>query len=374
MTGLQPALPRELYVDPAAYAVERERVLLREWTCVGRRADLGLADPARLAVVDVLGESVILTADTDGALHAAYNVCRHRGAQLFPAEPGAAPQTCSASALRCPYHSWTYGLDGSLLRAPHAEGVDRTDFSLHPVAVDEWAGFVFVRLVEPGSPTHPAQAGAPLASTVERPDRTLAHYDIGALVTGRTLSYQVAANWKVVAENYNECYHCGPVHPELCRLVPAFAGGGADLDWDHGVPHREGAWTFTMSGTTTRAPAAGPGRDRAHPPQGRAGLPEPDAVLLGRPRRRVRAAPAGDRPDTHRLPAALRRRRGGRSGLRPLRRRRAVGPGEPAGLGDLRIRAAGDVLAGLYPRLVRADGGRLRRHPALAAARGWSTP
>lgn len=257
MTGLQPALPRELYVDPAAYAVERERVLLREWTCVGRRADLGLADPARLAVVDVLGESVILTADTDGALHAAYNVCRHRGAQLFPAEPGAAPQTCSASALRCPYHSWTYGLDGSLLRAPHAEGVDRTDFSLHPVAVDEWAGFVFVRLVEPGSPVHPAQAGAPLASTVERPDRTLAHYDIGALVTGRTLSYEVAANWKVVAENYNECYHCGPVHPELCRLVPAFAGGGADLDWDHGVPHREGAWTFTMSGTTARAPLPG---------------------------------------------------------------------------------------------------------------------
>ena len=67
----------------------------------------------------------------------------------------------------------------------------------------------------------------------------------------RTLTYDVAANYKVLLENYNECYHCGPVHPELCRLVPAFAGGGADLDWEDGIPHREGAWTFTTTGTTT---------------------------------------------------------------------------------------------------------------------------
>jgi Rieske 2Fe-2S family protein len=73
------------------------------------------------------------------------------------------------------------------------------------------------------------------------------------LVTGATFTYQVAANYKVLLENYNECYHCGPVHPELCRLVPAFAGGGGGLDWDDGIPHREGAWTFTASGTTTRA-------------------------------------------------------------------------------------------------------------------------
>jgi Rieske 2Fe-2S family protein len=67
----------------------------------------------------------------------------------------------------------------------------------------------------------------------------------------------VAANYKVLLENYNECYHCGPVHPELCRLVPAFAGGGSDLDWEEGVPHRDGAWTFTLDGTTTRAPLPG---------------------------------------------------------------------------------------------------------------------
>jgi glycine betaine catabolism A len=249
VSGLQAALPREMYVDPEAWATERERVLLREWTCVGRRTDLGLGEPSRVAVVDLLGESVLVTSDADGVLHGAYNVCRHRGAQLFAAEPRADNRSCGASALRCPYHSWTYALDGSLLRAPHAEGVTPANFALHPVGVTEWAGFVFV---------HPSPAAAgDLAVAVERPSRTLANYDLGSLVTGQVLSYDVAANWKVVAENYNECYHCGPVHPELCRLVPAFAGGGGGLDWDNGVPHRDGAWTFTMTGTSARAPFPG---------------------------------------------------------------------------------------------------------------------
>ncbi len=79
-------------------------------------------------------------------------------------------------------------------------------------------------------------------------------YPLDRLVVGRRFVYDVAANWKVIAENYNECYHCGPVHPELCRLVPAFAGGGSDLEWEDGIPHREGAWTFTTTGTSTRQP------------------------------------------------------------------------------------------------------------------------
>ncbi len=245
---LQAALPRELYVDASAWQHEREHVLLREWTCVGRASDLGLDRPERVAVVEVLGESLLVACDSDGVLHASYNVCRHRGSQLFPTPPGQAPQVCAAKAIRCPYHSWTYALDGSLLHAPHTEDgeVDAPDFGLHPVGVEQWGGFVFVH------PT-PAQA-APLAEAVGRASSTLANYDLSSLVTGLTMTYDVAANWKVIAENYNECYHCGPVHPELSRLVPSFAGGGRGLDWDDGIPHREGAWTFTMSGTTDRAP------------------------------------------------------------------------------------------------------------------------
>lgn len=245
MSDLQAALPREMYVDPAAFAREREVVLYGEWFCVGRVADLGLDSPGRVAVVDVVGESVLVTRDTDGSLHAAYNVCRHRGSQLFT------EQVCrAAQSLRCPYHSWTYALDGSLLKAPHTELAEdeRADFALKTVAVDAWAGFVFVHLGVPAST---------LADAMERPARTLANYAIGELVTGLRFSYDVAANYKVVAENYNECYHCGPVHPELTRLVPAFGGGGTDIDWENGVPHREGAWTFTTSGTTERAPLPG---------------------------------------------------------------------------------------------------------------------
>ena len=270
MSPLQAALPKELYVDPAAFAVERDRVLFGEWFCVGRRSDLGLGEPGRVAVVDVVGESVLVTSDEEGRLSAAYNVCRHRGAQLFAAVPGAEPVCTAAGSLRCPYHSWTYALDGSLLRAPHTEldEADRPEFALKPVAAEEWAGFVFVHLGTP--PTT-------LAETVARPTHTLANYAMGELVTGLRLSYEVAANYKVLAENYNECYHCGPVHPELTRLVPAFGAGGADIDWDGGVPHREGAWTFTMSGTTTRSPL--PGLDEDERTRHKGELVHPNLML-----------------------------------------------------------------------------------------------
>jgi Rieske 2Fe-2S family protein len=255
-TELQAALPKEMYVDQAHWVRERDRVLFGEWFCAGRLDDLGLDSPGRVAVVDVVGESILVTSDESGDLHAAYNVCRHRGSQIYPTPRGATGARCDAAALRCPYHSWTYTLAGELMRAPHTDGLDPEEFRLHEVAVDRWCGFVFVNL------TPSTAAGAPpLAEALQVPARRLANYHLDRLVTGSTLSYDVAANYKVLAENYNECYHCGPVHPELCRLVPAFAGGGSELDWARGIPHRDGAWTFTLSGTTTRAPL--PGLDEA---------------------------------------------------------------------------------------------------------------
>ena len=110
-----------------------------------------------------------------------------------------------------------------------------------------------------------------------RPQERLANYAMGDLVTGVTLGYDVAANYKVIAENYNECYHCGPVHPELSRLVPAFAGGGTGLDWEEGIPHREGAWTFTLTGTTTRSPL--PGLDEAERTRHKGELLHPNLML-----------------------------------------------------------------------------------------------
>ena len=255
MTALQAALPAPYYVDDAHWRREREQVLHSSWFCAGRLSSHGLdgGSAQRLAVVDVAGESVLVTRDAGGALRAFYNVCRHRGSQVVPVDPAAdAPVPCAAASLRCPYHSWTYDLEGRLLRAPHTEDVDDFDpdaFGLHPVAVDSWAGFLFLHLT-------PALA-SPLADALDEiPDR-LSRYPLDSLVVGRQLSYEVAANYKVVLENYNECYHCAGVHPELTRLVPAFGRGGTDLDWESGIPHREGAWTFTASGTSARLPFPG---------------------------------------------------------------------------------------------------------------------
>ncbi len=250
LRGLQPALPKDMYVGVEHWLREREEVLRKSWFCVGRVDDLGLGEPSRLAVVEVLGESVLLTCAGDGRLHGAYNVCRHRGAQVVPVAPGSsAPAPCAARSLRCPYHSWTYALDGRLVKAPHTEDVDGfalDEFSLAPVGVDSWGGFLFVHLTP--------EVATPLVESTADVSARLCRYPLASLVPGRRFSYDVAANWKVVAENYNECYHCGPVHPELTRLVPSFRSGGGDVDWDAGVPHRDGAWTFTTTGTTTRLP------------------------------------------------------------------------------------------------------------------------
>jgi Rieske 2Fe-2S family protein len=154
-------------------------------------------------------------------------------------------------AVRCPYHAWTYGLDGTLRAAPFLPALrkHRAALSLHRVDVAAWGGFVFAWLEPPAAP---GPAGPFEATLGEIPARVAA-YPLAELRTGARLRYDVAANWKVILENYNECYHCGPVHPELCELVPAFRRGGGDLDWEAGIPHRPGATTFTSTGTTRRA-------------------------------------------------------------------------------------------------------------------------
>jgi Rieske 2Fe-2S family protein len=249
MADLQPALPKQMYIDPEHFLRERDEVLFNSWFCVGRVADLGLDSAGRLTVVDVVGESLLLTSDRLGALHAAYNVCRHRGSQIVPVEPGSTPAKTSVGSLRCPYHSWTYDLDGRLLKAPHTDGVsgfDPSSFGLRTVGIRTWSGFVFVDLSAGDATDFDAEI-APFAERLQR-------YPLNRLTTGLSFTYDVSANYKVLAENYNECYHCGPVHPELTRLVPSFGGGGRTLDWADGIPHRDGAWTFTMTGTTNRRP------------------------------------------------------------------------------------------------------------------------
>jgi Rieske 2Fe-2S family protein len=250
---LEKTLPSSYYLDPAIFKLERDRIFFRDWICVGRDEEVPPA--GQTLTLDVLGESVILTRQTDGSLRAFYNVCRHRGARLCESHAArtVAPVnggTASRPVLRCPYHSWSYDLNGALVAAPHmqdGEDFERAQFSLHPVGIDVWGGFVFLNMTPAEAPTLAEQLG-PIPARIAR-------YPLAELRIGHTIRYDVAANWKVIVENYNECYHCAGVHPELCDVVPAFRHkGGSGLDWDRGVPHKDGAWTYTFSGTTNRQP------------------------------------------------------------------------------------------------------------------------
>jgi glycine betaine catabolism A len=253
VAGLEPTLPSSWYRSERVFALEKERIFCHEWVCVGREEEL--VGPGAFRVLDVLGESLILVRNREARLRAFYNVCRHRGTRLCRDEAasgaGAAPLLgggLAAGRITCPYHQWTYDLDGRLIAAPHlsgAAGFDRSLFSLHPVGVDTWGGFIFVNLT-------PADAGTLAQQLGAIPER-VARYPLSELRIGHTIRYAVHANWKAICENYNECYHCGGVHPELCAVVPAFREhGGASLDWARGIPHRPGAYTFTDSGTTVR--------------------------------------------------------------------------------------------------------------------------
>ena len=252
ITGLEQTLPSSWYRDEAIFRRERERIFFREWFCAGREEEVPA--PGSFRVLDVVGESILLVRNRDGVLRAFYNVCRHRGARLCRTDdkpiPGMAVQggVIAGRSIICPYHQWSYDLDGRLIAAPHMANsldFDKSSIRLYAVAVECWGGFIFLHL----TPTEATGLAGQLGDIPARIQR----YPLEDLRIGHTIRYAVAANWKAICENYNECYHCGGVHPELCAVVPAFReAGGAALDWSRGIPHRDGAYTFTHSGTTKR--------------------------------------------------------------------------------------------------------------------------
>ena len=134
------------------------------------------------------------------------------------------------------------------------DAIDKNDFSLYAVGLESWGGFMFVNL-------EPEQAKTSQHTLVNQLGKEIEYsknYPLKDLKIAKRIRYDVAANWKVILENYNECYHCAGVHPELCEVVPAFKeNGGHSLDWNDGIPHREGAFTFTSSGVTNRQPFPG---------------------------------------------------------------------------------------------------------------------
>jgi Rieske 2Fe-2S family protein len=263
---LETTLPRAFYFSDDIYAREKDHIFFSEWFCAGREEQL--PKPGDYLLLEVAGERIVVVRTKDGELCAHFNTCRHRGCQLVlheSAEPnassGAGPLGTFPGAIRCPYHAWTYTLEGDLRTAPYLnedEGFHKEEFSLHAAGIQTWGGFFFLNLTPDKALARGYDLSAQLGPIPERVKR----YPLANLRTAHRIVYEVQANWKVILENYNECYHCAGVHPELCDIVPSFKKqGGGDLDWDRGIPHKDGAFTFTFSGTTRRAPFPGLNED-----------------------------------------------------------------------------------------------------------------
>jgi phenylpropionate dioxygenase-like ring-hydroxylating dioxygenase large terminal subunit len=206
------SLPQKYFASPEIFAKEHAEIFSKEWLLVGHQSQI--ANAGDYIVQSVNGESLIVIRDKRGQIHGFFNTCRHRGSRLIEDACG------HSSTIQCPYHAWTYALDGRLVGAPHMDdvlGFDKADYSLHRVYLGLWEGFIFVNLGD-GS----AQRGgyksledwfAPLKGK-------FSHWNMPTLQPAKRIEYDVHANWKLMFENYSECYHCPGVHPQLQKVSP----------------------------------------------------------------------------------------------------------------------------------------------------------
>ena len=238
-------LPAAAYLDDAVLAWERTHLFAKAWVCAGRADDLATVGARRAA--DAGDDAVLLVRGEDGMLRGFYNVCQHRAHEL--ARCG---ETGHQPSIRCPYHGWSYGLDGALLSTPHFDapaGFDRARHGLVPVPIVEWHGWVMVNA---------SGDAAPFGEFLDGVEPHVADHEPQRLVVGATRSYEVAANWKLLIENYQECFHCPNIHPELCQVSPPRSGEnylGHEGFWVGGwqdlMPH---AVTMSLSGASPTVP------------------------------------------------------------------------------------------------------------------------
>src|SRR5262249_35872857 len=235
-------LPARYYTDPAFLARELDGLFGTMWFYAGRSEDA--QKPGQYFVREINGYNIVVSRNTAGAIRAFHNVCRHRGTRIFPETAGQL-----SGSIQCPYHAWTYDLDGRLIGAPHMDEVphfQKADFPLLAVHADEWDGHVFLNL-----DAAPRSLSTQLGPLVEK----FRSWRMADLRRGHRIVYDVKANWKLIIQNYNECLHCPNLHPALNKLShylsgeneplqPTYMGGRMDL--------RPGIETLSMDGTCPR--------------------------------------------------------------------------------------------------------------------------
>jgi Rieske 2Fe-2S family protein len=254
-------LPGDHYTDPEIFRLEQEHIFESMWFCAARSSEL--AKPGAFRTVDVGRESILLTRSRDGSVRAFFNVCRHRGAKLCTQESGEVKR-----AFQCPDHAWTYDLGGKLVAAPNLTkmpDIGRAEYGLVSVAVREWLGYVWVCLAE----NPPSFEESVIADVVARLGdvESVERYDVGSLEIGRRIVYDVKANWKLIIENFMECYHCATIHPELTEVLPEFADGyAAQYYVGHGAEFGSDVQGFTVDGSEglDRIPTVAEEQDRRY--------------------------------------------------------------------------------------------------------------
>jgi Rieske 2Fe-2S family protein len=206
------SLPQKYFVSPEIFAKERAEIFSKEWLLVGHQSQLKKSGDFFLATI--AGESLIVVRDQKSEIRGFYNVCRHRGTRLKEDACG------HSSTIQCPYHAWTYALDGRLIGAPHMDevpGFEKADYSLHRLKLGVWEGFIFVNLgdasTQRGGYRSLEDWFAPLGGK-------FSHWNMSILQPAKRIEYDVRANWKLMFENYSECYHCPGVHPQLQKVSP----------------------------------------------------------------------------------------------------------------------------------------------------------
>jgi glycine betaine catabolism A len=240
--SLRPTLPGRLYTDPTAFAEEQARIFSATWFAVARSGDV--ARPGQFTTKQVGAESVVVVRGRDGALRAFLNVCRHRGARLCEGDGEV------RRAISCRYHAWTYDLEGTLVAAPNLssmQDVDRTERGLVRVHLREAWGYAWVCLAD----EPPSFEADVLGAAGERLGglEVIDAWQLDTLELGRRITYDVSANWKLIVENFMECYHCATIHPELTTVLPEFAAGyAAQYYVGHGAAFGDAVEGFTVDG------------------------------------------------------------------------------------------------------------------------------
>jgi glycine betaine catabolism A len=212
LSRCEPSLPGHAYRDPAWFQAEREKIWRRSWLYAGRAGDL---PPMTLRRLELAGENLFLVKGRDGQVSCFHNTCRHRGAELCPAPE----RPLKGRLITCPYHQWAYDMTGRLVGTPYVSVTPdfaKEDHGLFSLPVREWNGFVFVCL---------SDDPPPFADAPDLGEGALDNWPMRDLVTGHRMTVEIACNWKVFWENYNECLHCPGIHKNLSHAVPIYGKG-----------------------------------------------------------------------------------------------------------------------------------------------------